>query len=100
MNAQVEKAITLQNQNQLRVSKLKHVDQVEIKPHEKQSIAYARCRAAINQDCYELFKDNAAGAKNFKQARKKIAAEFLGGKTEWRDKKKFVMFPDGSQARY
>lgn len=98
MNTQIAKVVELQNQNMARV--VKAVDQVNFKPWEKKSISYARARAAINQDCYNLYKDNAAGAKNFKQGRKKIVADFLGGKIEWKDNKKFVMFPDGSQARY
>jgi hypothetical protein len=96
--ALIERVVTIQNDNQTRV--VKAVDQVNFKPWEKKSISYARGRAAINSDCYNLYKDNVAGAKNFKQARKSIMVEFLGGKVEWKDNKKFVMFPDGSQARY
>lgn len=113
--AVVERVITMQNENMARVQKGlpgdSHrgstnvaADDLGIKPWEKKSISYARCRAYINGRTYSLYKDNAAGAKNFKQAQKKIAIEFLGGKVEWegigQDKKKFVKFADGSQARY
>src|SRR5258706_6869976 len=98
VTAVIEKVVLLQNQNTARV--VKAVDAVNFKPWEKKSISYARARAAINQDCYNLYKDNAAGAKNFKTGRKEIVADFLGGKVEWQDNKKFVKFPDGSQARY
>ena len=99
----INKVIELQNENMARVHKgSTHVlgDDLGIKPWEKKSIGYARARAYINQKAYNLYKDNAAGAKNFKQGQKKIAVEFLGGKVEWQDKKKFVLFGDGSQARY
>lgn len=80
------------------------VDRVQINHNGKKSVEYARCRSAINEDCYTLYKDNAAGAKNFKVDRKKHVIEFLGGKVEWQTtdegKKKFVVFPDGSKARY
>ena len=99
MNTQITKVIELQNQNMARVTP-NATDDLGIKPWEKKSISYARCRAYINNKTFNLFKDNAAGAKNFKQAQKKIAVEFLGGKVEWKDKKKFVLFADGSQARY
>lgn len=98
--ATLEKVVTLQNQNMARVEKVKHSDQINLRPGEKKSISYARCRAAINQDAYELYKDNAAGAKNFKKSRKMMAVEFLGGKVEWKDNKKWVVFSDGIQARY
>jgi len=95
----IEKVVLLTQGNMERV-KEKSIYQVNLKPHEKKSISYARCRAAINSDCFSFFKDNAAGAKNFKKAHKKESIEFLGGKVEWKDQKKFVVFPDGSQARY
>ncbi|SRR5258706_8626325 len=75
-------------------------DKVSINPRGKKSVEYARVRAAINEDVNRLYKDNAAGAKNFKNARKKVLIEFLAGTIEWKDNKKFVMFPDASQARY
>lgn len=105
MNQQVAKVIQLQNDNMRRVGAMpKAVDRVNISHNGKKSVEYAKCRAAINEDCNTLYKDNAAGAKNFKVDRKKHIIEFLGGKIQWNDtedgRKKFVMFPDGSQARY
>lgn len=76
------------------------VDQVNIKPGMKKSVAYAMCRAAFNTDAATIYKDNVAGAKNFKASGKAKAIAFLDGKVEWKDGKKFVMFKDGSQARY
>ena len=96
----INKVIELQNENMARVTPQAESNDLGIKPWEKKSIGYARARAYINNKAYNLFKDNVAGAKNFKKAQKQIAVEFLGGKVEWKDNKKFVMFQDGSQARY
>ena len=77
-----------------------HIDQVEIKFNGKRSVEYAKCRAAINLDAQEVFKDNAAGAKNWRSANKHKAVKILGGKIEMIDGKKFVLFPDESKARF
>jgi hypothetical protein len=108
MTTIIEKVTALVTGNMQRVgapipqgaSMQRNVDLVNMNHRDKKSVNYARCRAAINLDCNELWKDNAAGAKNFKVNAKKTAIKFLEGKIEWKDGKKFVMFPDGSQARY
>ena len=77
-----------------------YVDKVEIKFNGKRSVEYAKCRAAINQDAEMTFKDNAAGAKNWRSANKHKAVKILGGRLEVIEGKKFVIFPDKSQARF
>lgn len=76
------------------------IDAVNISVFGKKSVEYAKCRAAINQDVNTLYKDNAAAAKNYKVLAKKKVILHLGGHIEMVDGKKFVMFPDKSQARY
>lgn len=82
------------------MSSQRHIDAVQIQHNGKKSVEYAKCRSAINMDTYNLFHDNAAGAKNYKVSTKKKVIAFLGGTIEWKEGKKFVMFPDKSQARY
>lgn len=98
-------AILLTQENMKRVQPMqKAVDSINLNPNSKKSVEYARARAAINHDCYTLYKDNAAAAKNFKVARKKVIIEFLGGKiqkvNDEQGYRKLVVFPDESKARY
>jgi hypothetical protein len=77
-----------------------YVDQVNISFNGKRSVEYAKCRAAINMDAHETFKDNAAGAKNWLNANKNKAVKILGGTIAMIEGKKFVIFPDESKARF
>ena len=110
-NPAVEAAVLLQQANTNKGTDV--MDSIELRLNGKRSVEYAKARGAINQRTYELYKDNAAGAKNYKHPRKKIVIEHLGGKVQWMEvedrkddgvvlieKKKFVVFPDGSKARY
>lgn len=103
----VAKVIELQHSNMARAGinmekkMQRHIDGVNFNLNGKKSVEYAKARAAINQDVNELYKDNAAGGKNFKVAAKKTSIEFLGGKIQKEaDGKKWVVFPDNSKARY
>lgn len=75
---------------------MSHIDQVELKPLERKSVSYAKCRAAIFEDFKEHSKSNEAGAKNMMHWRKAKVIEHLGGEREGHN----ITFADGSKARY
>ena len=77
-----------------------YVDKVEIRFNGKRSVEYAKCRSAINLDAETTFRDNVAGAKNWRSANKHKAIKILGGTIEIIEGKKFVIFSDQSKARF
>lgn len=79
---------------------MSHVDQVDIRTRDRKSLSYAKCRAAIHEDANEIARGNVARARTWVPAAKRNIIEFLGGETIVENGRKFVVFSDGTRAKY
>jgi hypothetical protein len=82
--------------NALEAANVRIANSVKVTPGMKQSVMWRQLVSAINNEVWGIAKWNGALSKTYVEMKKKEIVAFFQATING----KYVMFPDGSQARY